>query len=374
MMRLPALATRTASAVSGGRVLALASSRGGAVAAAAPAAPARALSLAAARQTVLLQRHGRSSLCNASIQQQQWQQQWRRSLSTASDKKEEVGSSGDGGDGAKASADAKEEPAAGPPPPPLLESFVNDIGNLFQKLKSAIHSGPPPSGADGAATASGPSPNNGGKADPNEPGQGEMVVRPPSFWERFSNQESPFFSRIRGVMDGAGEIGDRFGGILGETEQAEALTLLRESHPTWQQEAFIEEIESELGPLVIGAYLGGDLDVLRATCRDQAYALLSSSVNERKAQQIVMDPRLLYMSEVELESVRIIGGLPTVIVAFHTHQLYCLRDFKGKVVEGDEDDIRAFHYLWAVQPNEQSDAEQKWQVSELAIRGVMQTY
>ena len=370
MMRLPALATRTASAMSGGRVLALASSRGGAVAARLRPRP-RARSPRCRAADVL-----RSATAGAACNALHPAAAVAAGATLAQHRERQEGGGGqqrDGGDGAKASADAKEEPAAGRAAA-ALESFVNDIGNLFQKLKSAIHSGPPPSGADGAAAASGPSPNNGGKADPNEPGQGEMVVRPPSFWERFSNQESPFFSRIRGVMDGAGEIGDRFGGILGETEQAEALTLLRESHPTWQQEAFIEEIESELGPLVIGAYLGGDLDVLRATCRDQAYALLSSSVNERKAQQIVMDPRLLYMSEVELESVRIIGGLPTVIVAFHTHQLYCLRDFKGKVVEGDEDDIRAFHYLWAVQPNEQSDAEQKWQVSELAIRGVMQTY
>jgi hypothetical protein len=44
------------------------------------------------------------------------------------------------------------------------------------------------------------------------------------------------------------------------------------------------------------------------------------------------------------------------------------------VEEGDEDDIRAFHYLWALQLNEESDAKEKWQVTELAIRGVLQTY
>ena len=35
---------------------------------------------------------------------------------------------------------------------------------------------------------------------------------------------------------------------------------------------------------------------------------------------------------------------------------------------------QAFHYLWALQPNEQSEAEEKWQVTELAIRGVLQVY
>ena len=64
----------------------------------------------------------------------------------------------------------------------------------------------------------------------------------------------------------------------------------------------------------------------------------------------------------------------TPIVSFETHQLYCMRTMDGKVEEGDEDDIRAFYYLWALQLNEQSDAKEKWQVTELAIRGVLQTY
>ena len=47
---------------------------------------------------------------------------------------------------------------------------------------------------------------------------------------------------------------------------------------------------------------------------------------------------------------------------------------KVMVCEGNEDDIRSFHYLWALQPNEQADSEHKWQLTELAIRGVMSTY
>ena len=56
-------------------------------------------------------------------------------------------------------------------------------------------------------------------------------------------------------------------------------------------------------------------------------------------------------------------------------QLYCLRNaLTGAIVEGDEDDIRSFHYLWALQPNEESESEAPWQVTELAVRGVMQVY
>ena len=150
---------------------------------------------------------------------------------------------------------------------------------------------------------------------------------------------------------------------------------LRELMPDFNQEEFLQMIRKELGPSVIGAYLKGDSDVLRATCREQAYATLQASIVDRQSRQMRMDPRILHMSESELEGIRIIGGRPTPIVSFETHQVYCLRSgMSNKVVEGDEDDIRSFHYLWALQPNEQSDSDEKWQVTELAVRGVMEVY
>ena len=103
-------------------------------------------------------------------------------------------------------------------------------------------------------------------------------------------------------------------------------------------------------PQVIGAYLKGDDAVLRTACREQAYALLHASVMERQARQLKMDPRILHMSDPEIVGYRIIGGNPTPVVSFEAHQLHCVRDLKGKVVEGDEDDIRAVYYLFALQP------------------------
>ena len=163
--------------------------------------------------------------------------------------------------------------------------------------------------------------------------------------------------------------------VFGVTEQAEAMELLRETHPDFVQEDFLQYINDELGPSVIGAYLKGEVEVLQQACREQALATLKASVNERTERKLLMDPRILFMSEPELESIRIIGGLPTVIVAFETHQVYCLRSLSnGAIVEGSEDDIRAFHYLWALQPNlEESESELPWQVTELAIRGVLET-
>ena len=69
-------------------------------------------------------------------------------------------------------------------------------------------------------------------------------------------------------------------------------------------------VGQELGPHVIGAYLKGDLEVLRSHCRDQAFATLNASTADLISRQLKMDPRILHMSEPEPEGVRTINGLP----------------------------------------------------------------
>jgi len=316
--------------------------------------------------------------------------------STAADAKENH----EKGDASSSTSNSTSGASTDEAPIPLHQRFLADMSALFETMKSKV------SGADGAgapsSSAAAASGEGGGQGDPSE---GAVMVRQPTFWEKHFDQESPFFQRIRGFMGGAGDaaggVTDR---VFGQTEQAEAMSLLRETHPGFHQETFLSHINDELGPEVLSAYLKGDLDMLREATREQAYATLAASVNERKQRQLLMDTRILYMSEPELESIRIIGGLPTVIVAFETHQVYCLRNgTNGAVVEGSEDDIRAFHYLWALQPNEEEPPEEadeaseeakeakekaneegeeakgpkpyfEWQVTELAIRGVLETY
>tara|TARA_B100000768_G_C10996450_1_gene256121 strand:- start:112 stop:516 length:405 start_codon:yes stop_codon:yes gene_type:complete len=134
-----------------------------------------------------------------------------------------------------------------------------------------------------------------------------------------------------------------------------------------------------MAPEVLGAYLKGEVDPVKLHCREQALAQLQALMNERNERNLLMDPRLLHMGEVELEGIRIIGGNPTPVVSFETHQLHCIRSrATAAIVEGDEDDIRSVHYLWALQQREDLTEEtpeaERWQVTELAVRGMMSTY
>ena len=299
--------------------------------------------------------------------------------------------SSDAGAGADAGADAGAGAGAGAegstePPLPLYQALMQDAREMWARLTTSSAANKP---IDHETTT--------------------VAVKEPSFWEKTFNQASDS-AAFRGFASAFGKAGDAAGSatdrILGQTEQAEARELLREVMPSFSQDEFLKHLKSELMPQVIGAYLKGDDAVLRTACREQAYALLHASVMERQARQLKMDPRILHMSDPEIVGYRIIGGNPTPVVSFEAHQLHCVRDLKGKVVEGDEDDIRAVYYLFALQPfdadatttaagagagaaEEAADGEgdgegeepkeeapppPPWRVTELAVQGSLQTY
>ena len=243
---------------------------------------------------------------------------------------------------------------------PLYQRFFSDATNMFSSLKERLNTG-----------ATGTQSNT-----TNEEQSNAVVVKEPTFWERAFNFESDSaFGRMFGAAgDAAGGIGDR---MFGETEQAEAMAELRQRMPTFSIDQFLADDMGKLAPAVLSAYLGGDVEGLRRTTRDQAYGALHRSVLERDTQQLKMDTRILFLSDPELESIRIIGGEPTPVVSFEAHQVNCVRHkLTDKIVEGNEDDIRAVHYLLALQPNEDEDAphDQRWQVTELAVRGMQSVY
>jgi import inner membrane translocase subunit TIM44 len=123
-----------------------------------------------------------------------------------------------------------------------------------------------------------------GQGDPNST---EVIVKEPSFWEKTFNfaSESPFgrFGAVFG--DAAGGVGDR---IFGETEQAEALRELREIMPDFDMDTFLATEVVQKQKEVLGAYLRGDMEALRRTCRDAAYGALHKSVMERQAHQLMV--------------------------------------------------------------------------------------
>lgn len=155
--------------------------------------------------------------------------------------------------------------------------------------------------------------------------------------ERIDESDNPIINMFRNFYD-------RF---FAENEMAMVVREIREEDASFRISEFLRQVETELVPNILGAYLSGDRKTLEAGCTEGAYAMLNASIRERDTEGIVMDTNILDVSDVELTAGRVLEDSPVLIVTFNTQQINCLRDKGGKIVEGREDDIRAVYYAWA---------------------------
>lgn len=126
--------------------------------------------------------------------------------------------------------------------------------------------------------------------------------------------------------------------------------------------------------------------------------MLNAPILERETANVTEDPNNLVVNDVELFSAKFLEDAPVLIVSFSLQQINCIRNRGGDVVEGAEDDIRAYYYLMAFvrefqleeekptggaigednEHDEKGDAEQSqglppWKLMEMVIRGAHST-
>ena len=67
-------------------------------------------------------------------------------------------------------------------------------------------------------------------------------------------------------------------------------------------------------------------------------------------------------------------GSPIFLFQCQAHQINCIRDTDGNVVDGRDDEIRSCFYAFALQRKFDEDAgELKWEVVEFSMLGSVQT-
>ncbi len=172
------------------------------------------------------------------------------------------------------------------------------------------------------------------------------------------------FSRFSGsaFMRGASEARERiserieesdnpvvnfFRNMFAENEMGQVIREIQMDDKTFRVSEFVQHVEHELVPTIMSAYLKGDRDTLKELVTEEAYAMLNASILERETTGVTMDPNILAVNDVELFSAKLLEDAPVLIVSFSLQQINCIKNRAGDVVEGAEDDIRAYYYLMA---------------------------
>jgi len=159
--------------------------------------------------------------------------------------------------------------------------------------------------------------------------------------------------------------------IFAESEMGEAIREIRKLDPDFSFEGMLEEMEEEVIPAVIGAYLRGDVETTEKYCAEAAAGAIKASIEQRKAAGRKMDTNILAIDHMTVFAAKNIDKIgPVVFIQFMVQQIDCMYDLDGKVVDGADDKVAAVFYMLSVQREyDEEEEELKWGVKELAIIG-----
>lgn len=160
-----------------------------------------------------------------------------------------------------------------------------------------------------------------------------------------------------------------------ENTHAACLRMIKEREEDFSVDASLGFFQREM-PKVLEAYLAGDHKGLeRSIVSKEMLERLGGEAKHWLSQGYKMDSQVLAVSDVELVEAKRVDNEPCLVVKFIAQQINCMRDLAGTVVEGAPDDIRAVHYVCAMEhtltPREHRERP-AWQLRELAIQGMEQ--
>jgi len=179
--------------------------------------------------------------------------------------------------------------------------------------------------------------------------------------EALETSQNPLVYRMYSVYDN----------MFGETEMGEAIKEFRRLDPEFTMETFQEEMQEDLIPTVIRAFLAGDLSTIERFCSEGAGAAVKASIRERIDAGRKMDEHILSIGDLHIATAKVVDKIgPTIVIQFMVQQINCLYDLKGNVVEGKEDEIVGVFYIFALTlESHETTGELSWKIKEFAIGG-----
>ena len=97
---------------------------------------------------------------------------------------------------------------------------------------------------------------------------------------------------------------------------------------------------------------------------------------ERRVKGYVRDPNILDIRNVTLLKTRLMQRAPPILVlSFVSQQIFCVKNARGKIIEGADDKVMAHVYLMAMQ-RDWDDEEDclKWKILEFSPQGSTEYY
>jgi import inner membrane translocase subunit TIM44 len=184
--------------------------------------------------------------------------------------------------------------------------------------------------------------------------------------EAWETSQNPWVYRVSSVYDT----------ITAESEFAMAERELRELDPEFSIEKWKEDLIEVTLPKIMQLFLEGRIKELKPTLGEAVYNRIAAEARVRKKEGVYVDTNVLGIMNSEILSCtpdHVNKGSPIIMLHFMCQQINCVRKKEGgEIVEGSEDDIRAYSYVAAFQREyDEEKGELNWKIVDFMLNGAI---
>jgi import inner membrane translocase subunit TIM44 len=184
--------------------------------------------------------------------------------------------------------------------------------------------------------------------------------------EAWETSQNPWVYRVSSVYDT----------LTAESETALTERELRELDPDFSLEKWKENLVEFTLPKIMQLFLEGRIKELKPTLGEAVYNRLAAEARARKKEGVFVDTNVLGIMNSEILSCtpdHVNKGSPIIMVHFMCQQINCVRKKEGgDIVEGSEDDIRAYSYVGAFQREyDEEKGELNWKIVDFMMNGAI---
>ncbi|MCW2370690.1 Tim44/TimA family putative adaptor protein [Sphingobium sp. B11D3D] len=115
--------------------------------------------------------------------------------------------------------------------------------------------------------------------------------------------------------------------------------------------------------MILEAYWKGDRETLRTYCADDVYEAFSAAIDQREADGLTMDNKLVRIEDARIDAARVESGTAFIAIHFEADLSAVTRDRDGSVVAGSLDDAISTAETWTFSRN-LSSRDPNWELVE----------
>ncbi|MCW2336837.1 putative lipid-binding transport protein (Tim44 family) [Sphingobium sp. B2D3A] len=115
--------------------------------------------------------------------------------------------------------------------------------------------------------------------------------------------------------------------------------------------------------MILEAYWKGDRETLRTYCADDVYDAFSAAIDQREADGLTMDNKLVRIEDARIDAARVESGTAFIAIHFEADLSAVTRDREGHVVAGSLDDAISTAETWTFSRN-LSSRDPNWELVE----------